>query len=299
MKPDRNIFVAFILNLFFSVFEFVGGTMIGSTAIVSDALHDLGDAMSIGFAFLLEKKSSRKPDDTHTLGYGRYSVLGSLVTTLVLVAGSVAVILNGIHRILNPVQIRYTGMIAFAMIGAAVNLVAALITREGDSLNQKAVNLHMLEDVLGWCVVLVGAVIMKFTDLTVLDPLMSIAVALFVLVHALKNLTRVLDLFLGKTPRGVSVEALRTHLREIEGVLGVGKVQMWSMDGNSCCAAVQVKVLGDNRRIRENIRQELLEHGIGSVTVEVFGEDEPYPEEPELQTNKHHRHHHHHQGPLV
>lgn len=292
MKTAKNILIAFVLNLAFSVFEFVGGLAIGSIAVMSDALHDLGDAMSIGVAFFLEKKSGRPADDTHTMGYGRYSVLGGLITTVILLIGSVWVTASAVHRILHPADIHYSGMILFAVIGAAVNLVAATVTREGDSLNQKAVNLHMLEDVLGWCVVLVGAIVMHFTDWAVLDPLMSIAVALFILIHALGNLAQVLDLFLGKTPQGISVKALKNHLGQLDGVLDVGRLQLWSMDGNACSAAVQIKARGDSRQIREQVRQELREHGITAATVELLSEEEPYPETAPVPVMSHHHHHH-------
>ena len=150
MKTERNILIAFILNFAFSIFEFIGGAITGSVAIVSDAVHDIGDAMSIGASYFLEKKSKKQPDETYTYGYARYSVMGGVITTFVLIFGSVAVIYNAILRIVNPVEINYDGMIVFAVVGVVVNLAAAYFTREGDSINQKAVNLHMLEDVLGW-----------------------------------------------------------------------------------------------------------------------------------------------------
>ncbi|MBQ1996312.1 MAG: cation transporter, partial [Clostridia bacterium] len=168
-KTEKNILIAFLLNLTFSVFEFIGGLFTGSVAIISDSIHDLGDALSIGISFFLEKKSSLEPDDKYTYGYMRFSVLGSVITTVILLFGSLAVIYNAINRIISPAEINYDGMIIFAVIGATVNFIAAYFTKEGDSLNQKAVNLHMLEDVLGWVVVLVGAVIMRFTDLYIID----------------------------------------------------------------------------------------------------------------------------------
>ena len=180
MKTERNILIAFLLNLAFSIFEFFGGFFTGSVAIISDAVHDIGDAASIGASYFLEKKSKKQPDEHFTYGYARYSVIGSVITTLILLVGSLLVIYNAVLRIIHPTPINYGGMILFAIIGAAVNLLAALFTREGDSLNQKAVNLHMLEDVLGWLVVLVGAVIMRFTDIAIIDPLMSIGVAVFI-----------------------------------------------------------------------------------------------------------------------
>ena len=298
MKTERNIFIAFILNLAFSVFEFIGGVFTGSVAIISDAIHDIGDAASIGFAFFLEKKSKKQPDENYTYGYGRYSVIGSVLTTLILLFGSVMVIYNAILRIINPVAINYNGMIIFAIVGVCVNFVAALLTRDGDSLNQKAVNLHMLEDVLGWIVVLAGAIVMRFTDFYVIDPLMSIGVAIFILINALKSLKEVLDLFLEKTPHGINVGEITEHIREVEGVLGVHHVHVWSMDGHNNYATMHVVVNGDAHIIKEKIRDELAEHGIRHVTLELEAEGEHCREEQcrvdVASSSGHHHHHHHH-----
>ena len=115
MRTEKNILVAFVLNLLFSIFEFVGGIFTGSVAIISDAIHDIGDALSIGISYFLEKKSKKQPDDVYTYGYARYSVIGSVITTLILLFGSVMVIYNAILRIINPVPINYNGMILFAV----------------------------------------------------------------------------------------------------------------------------------------------------------------------------------------
>lgn len=180
MKTERNIFIAFILNLAFSIFEFFGGIITGSVAIMSDAVHDIGDAASIGVSYLLEKKGEK------------YSIIGAFITTITLLLGSVVTICNAIGRLIDPAQINYDGMIVFAIVGVCVNLCAAIVTREGDSLNQKAVNLHMLEDVLGWIVVLIGAVVMRFTDITLLDPIMSIGVSSFIFINAVRNLKEII-----------------------------------------------------------------------------------------------------------
>ena len=180
MKTERNILIAFILNLAFSIFEFVGGIITGSVAIMSDAVHDIGDAASIGVSYLLEKKGEK------------YSLIGAFITTLTLLIGSCVTIYNAIGRLIDPTQINYDGMIVFAIVGVCVNLCAAYFTREGDSLNQKAVNLHMLEDVLGWIVVLVGAIVIRFTDFALLDPIMSIGVSAFILINAIRNLKEII-----------------------------------------------------------------------------------------------------------
>ena len=296
MKTEKNILTAFILNLFFSVFEFAGGIITGSVAILSDAVHDLGDAASIGISYFLERVSKKQPDEKYTYGYARYSVIGGLITTLILLFGSAAVIYNAIERIISPSEINYDGMIIFALVGAAVNFVAAMLTRDGDSLNQRAVNLHMLEDVLGWIVVLVGAIVMRFTDLAIIDPIMSICVAVFIIVNAVKNLKEILDLFLEKTPADICTDELKHHLIEIDGVTDVHHIHVWSMDGQSNYATMHVVSDGNAHEVKEKIREELREHGIHHATLELESEGEHCHEitcHTEIKSPSGHHHHHH------
>jgi cobalt-zinc-cadmium efflux system protein len=259
MKTERNILVAFLLNLLFSIFEFFGGIFTGSVAIISDAVHDIGDAASIGISFFLERKSKKRPDEHYTYGYARYSVLGSIITTFILLFGSVAVIYNAVARLIRPTEINYDGMIIFAIVGVIVNFAAALFTREGDSLNQKAVNLHMLEDVLGWAVVLIGAIVMRFTDIAIIDPLMSIVVSLFILINAVKGLKEATDVFLEKTPYGIDTHEITEHLCKLDGVLDVHHVHIWSMDGSGHCATLHAVISknSDAHELKEKIREEL------------------------------------------
>lgn len=294
MKTQKNILVAFILNLVFSLFEFLGGLLTGSVAIVSDAIHDIGDAASIGFSFFLEKKSRKQPDEKYTYGYLRYSVIGGLITTVILLVGSVGVIYNAVLRILEPRDINYNGMIIFAVVGALVNFLAAFFTRDGDSINQKAVNLHMLEDVLGWIVVLLGAVVMRFTDFKLIDPLMSIGVAVFIMVNAYKNLKDILVVFLEKTPDSVDIAEIKAHLLGIDGVLGVHHIHVRSIDGINTYATMHIVAKGDNHRIKEIVRQELKAHGICHATLELEDENEHCQEEHCRIEVKHHEGHHHH-----
>lgn len=296
MKTQRNIFIAFILNLSFSIFEFVGGMITGSVAIASDAVHDLGDAASIGVSYFMEKKSKKQPDEAYTYGYARYSVLGGFITTLVLLLGSLAMIYNGICRILDPIQIDYNKMILFAVVGVCVNLSAAFFTREKGSLNQKAVNLHMLEDVFAWILVLIGAVVMRFTDFYLLDPILSIGISLFILVHAFRNMKEIMDLFLQKTPHNVSVAEIKSHLEEIDGVLDVHHIHLWSLDGMNPCATMHIVTDGTPAEIKRKIREELGEHGIEHVTLELESSGEECGEKVcrVVHTHRGHCHHHHH-----
>ena len=296
MKTEKNILFAFILNLGFSIFEFFGGFFTNSVAILSDSIHDMGDALSIGISFFLEKKSKKKPDNKYTYGYVRYSVLGGLITTVILSVGSILVIYNAIGRIINPVEVNYKGMIIFAIVGVVMNFIAAYLTKEGDSINQKSVNLHMLEDVLGWVVVLIGAIIMNFTDIRIIDPIMSICVALFILINTLKNLKQILDLFLEKTPKDIDIEHIKKHLQEIEGVDDIHHIHIWSIDGYNNYATMHIVTKSnDIKKIKHEIREELEEHGICHAILET--EDEVCNDvncNPNLHVEEGHHHHHHH-----
>ena len=297
MKTERNILIAFILNITFSILEFIGGIFTGSVSIISDAIHDIGDAASIGLSLVLEKISKKQPDSNYSYGYLRYSVLGGFITTVILLFGSVAVIFNAIHRILNPAPIKYNGMIIFAIIGVIVNFIAALVTREGENINQKAVNLHMLEDVLGWVVVLIGALVMKFTDFVIIDPIMSIIVALFILINSFKTLNEVLSLFLEKTPNNIDLEEIKHHLLNIEGICDVHHIHIWSMDGINNYATMHIVTSEDTHKIKHLVREELMEHGISHATLELEAQGEHCHEidcHTESNTASHHHHHHHH-----
>lgn len=294
MKTEKNILIAFILNLLFSIIEFIGGTLTNSVAIISDSIHDIGDSLSIGISYFLEKKSKRKPDNKYTYGYKRYSLLGSIIINIILLIGTIIVIYSSINRLINPVKVNYDGMLIISIIGVVVNFLATYFTRDGDSLNQKSVNLHMLEDVLGWLVVLIGSIIMKFTDISIIDPILSILVALFILIHVFKNLKMIINLFLEKTPSNIDVSKLKDKLLTIKEVKDVHHVHIWSLDGYNHYATVHVVVDDINDKIKKIIKDELKEMKINHSTIELENLNEKCDEIVcKLDGNSHHHGHHH------
>lgn len=294
MKTEKNILIAFLLNLSFSIFELFGGIITGSIAILSDSVHDIGDAMSIGLSYILEKKSKKKPDNTYTYGYIRYSVIGSIITSTILLTGSIFVIYEAVKRLINPQELNYNGMIIISIIGVIVNTLAAMATKEGDSLNQKSVNLHMLEDVLGWIVVLIGSILIKFTNITYIDSILSIGVALFILRHAARNIKEVLDLFLEKTPKNIDIEEIKHHLKEINGVLDIHHIHVRSIDGYNTFITLHAEVKKYDPEIKKQIKEELSEHGISHSTIELELEDETCENKTcKIEHHEHHHHHHH------
>lgn len=266
MKNDKKILIAFLLNFFFSIFEFFGGIITGSVAIFSDALHDLGDSVSIGASYFLERKSLRPADKKYTFGYARFSPLGAIFTTIILLFGSIFVAYNAILRLISPSPINYDKMIVFAIVGVIINLIATVFTKDSHShnhshhehehehehghcheenndrsINRRAVNLHMLEDVLGWLCVLVGAVVMKFTNFWFLDPILSILIAVFIFINAIKNGLSLIELFLLKTPKKISVSHLEREISKINGVLAVLDIKVLPLDENKVFVALKIK----------------------------------------------------------
>lgn len=294
MKTERNILIAFILNIIFSIIELLGGIFTGSIAILSDSLHDFGDALSIGISYFLEKKSMKEPNQKYTYGYIRFSVAGSIISTTILLVGSIFVIYESIRRIINPIEINYTGMLFISVLGVIINLFATFFTKEGDSLNQKAVNLHMLEDVLGWVIVLIGSIIMKFTSIAILDPILSILVSIFILFHTCKYMKKILDIFLEKTPENINIDDLKNHLLKIEGVIGVHHIHVRSIDGYNNFATLHIKVKEYDPEIKYKVKEELEEHNIGHSTIELELETEGCNDEKCKIENTNENHHHHH-----
>ena len=269
MKTEKNILIAFLLNFSFAIFEFFGGMITGSVAIMSDAVHDAGDALSIGVSWWCERKSKQKEDNVYTYGYARYSIVGSVIITVILLIGSITVLISSTKRLFSPVAINYDGMIVFGIVGVILNAAAAFFTKEGDSVNQRAVNLHMLEDVLGWIVVLIGAIVMKFTDISLIDPIMSIAVTIFVAFQAVEHLKEALEIFLEKVPHDIHVEELKEHMMNIDGVQDVHHIHIWTMDGLNNYATLHIVTNEHPQEIKKKIREVLAEHNICHVTIEV------------------------------
>ena len=226
-----DIRVAFFLNLGFTIVEIIGGLWTNSAAIVADALHDLGDSLSLGLAWFLERYSNKGRDATFSYGYRRFSLLGALVNAIVLVTGSVFVLATAMPRILHPEPVNAAGMLGFAVAGIVVNGLAVLRVKKGKSLNAQVVTWHLLEDVLGWVAVLVVSIVMLFVDWYILDPTLSILITVYVLYNVVRNLRKTLVLFLQGVPSTIDMKQVEQRLQAIEGILSTHHTHLWSLDG--------------------------------------------------------------------
>ena len=303
-KSSKNIFLAFILNLIFSIIEFVGGIFTNSISIISDSIHDLGDAISIAVSWILEKKSEKKPDTKYTFGYARYSVLGALITSTVLLLGSVVMVYNAVPRILNPVQVNYDGMIIFGILGVLINGTGAVITSRSNRLNEKSVSLHMFEDVLGWVAVFIASILMKIFDLPIIDPILSIFITLYILWHVVKNYKSIFAVFLQKAPDNVEFEKLKEKLiQENNFIKEIHHTHVWSLDGVNTYISLHVVMPNDVTvediiKTKKYIKHEAEHYSIFHTIIEIEFENEICEDkECNVEINgellKSHHHHNH------
>ena len=269
-----NIKVAFFLNLAFTLIEIVGGLLTNSIAILSDALHDLGDSLSLGMAWFLDRFSQREGSARYSYGRRRFSLLGALLNSVVLIGGGLFVLSEAVPRLLDPDIPHAPGMIAMAALGVTVNGVAALRLKRDSSLNSRVVAWHLLEDVLGWAAVLIVGIVLLFADIPILDPILSILITLYVLFNAIRNLRETVELFLQAAPPSISVPEIDARLRGLPGVRSTHHTHVWSLDGEHHVLSTHVVLAGDPSRqellaAKRRCREALGEWEFSHVTVEL------------------------------
>ena len=273
-NQEGNIKIAFFLNLGFTILEFFGGLYVNSVAIISDALHDLGDSISLGLSWYLDHKSKKGANRKFTFGYTRFSLLGALINSLVLIAGSIFVINEAVARIITPEHTDAQGMLIFAIIGVIVNGYAAWKVSHGKTLNEKVISWHLLEDVLGWAAVLIVSIVLIFQDIHYLDPALSILITGYVLWNVIKRLKETLYVFLQGSPDDVSVEELETKFLKKDFINQTKHVHLWSLDGESHVFTAHLILEGVSEyseiiRVKKEIREILKPYNFSHSTIEV------------------------------
>ncbi|OEH92765.1 cation diffusion facilitator family transporter [Bacillus solimangrovi] len=274
-----NIKVAFLLNFSFTIIEFIGGLLTNSMAIMSDALHDLGDSLSLGLSWYFQNLSKKEGNNTFSFGYRRFSLLAALINSIILLLGSMFILKEAIPRIWSPEETNATGMALLAVLGILVNGAAVFKLKSGHSMNERVVTLHLLEDVLGWVAVLIVSIMLYFTDWYFLDPLLSVMISVYILTNVFRNLKQTMMIFLEAVPSEVSLPKIKKRIEQIQGVISTHHTHFWSMDGEH--HALSTHVVVDNKaskeeiiKIKDQIRQLQGDFHLSHLTIDVEYEDE-------------------------
>ncbi|MFT4994817.1 MAG: cobalt-zinc-cadmium efflux system protein, partial [Paraglaciecola sp.] len=276
---------AFALNVGFTIIEFIGGWLTNSTAIMADAVHDLGDSLAIASAWILNKVGSKQADRYFSYGYKRLSLFGALINGVVLIVGCVWVLFEALPRLFAPQMPVAEGMFVLAIVGVVVNGYAAYKLSEGESLNERVLNWHLIEDVMGWVAVLLVSIVLMFVNWPILDPILSIGFTLFILFNVFKTLRETLSLFLQAVPDQKVQWAIRKDLLNIKQIADLHHLHFWSLDGehhvltahlllNAMLPAEQLIVLKDE------ISRSLKKYDLAHTTIEFEFPEETCRDKP-------------------
>ena len=270
MKSSRNMTIAFLLNFSFAIIEFIFGLLFNSSAILADAIHDTGDALAIGLSTLFEKISTKKEDREYTLGYKRYSLLGALLTSVILLVGSTLVIVENVSKLFAPEKVNYDGMLVLGIVAIVVNIAASRVVSHGHSHNESILSLHFLEDILGWLAVVGVSIILRFTDWYFLDPLLSLVIAGFILSKALPKFWENIQIFLDHVPSDVDLSQLYQEIAVLENVRAITQLNVWTTDGSEKYSMLHICLENPNllAETQAVLRQKLLAYGIAKVTIQ-------------------------------
>lgn len=272
-KTPENIKIAFLLNLAFSIVEAIGGILTNSISIISDSLHNLGDSITIGINYIFEKKSKKLPNKEYSYGYLRYTMLGSLIASFILLVGSVVIIYNVVPRLIKPLSVNYDAMIIFGIFGLLINLYATIkIMRSKEK--DKKINTHMIEDTVIWLFILTGSICIKVFDLVIIDPILSLLIAVYILYQVYKYMKNIYNIFMEKVPKNVKIDEIKKNIESNENIDNVHHIHIWSMDGvnNYMTAHIHLnKVLNEEEIIntKNDVKTKLKEDKINHITLEV------------------------------
>lgn len=272
-RSAAGLRLAFFINLAFTGVEVIGGWWTGSIAVLTDALHDAGDCLVLGTAWYLQRVALKGRDAHYSYGYGRYSMLGGWLTSVVLIVGALVMLWVSVPELWAERTPDTVGMMGIAVFGLIMNGLAAWKLHGGGTLNERGAYLHLLEDVLGWAAVLVGGALMYFTGWSFVDPLLSIGISLFILFNAVGTFRRGTGVLMQEVPPDIDLNAARERLLAIPHVSDLHDQHTWTLDGSFNVHTVHIVVADVGHQealaIKSRARDELNAIGIHHATIEL------------------------------
>lgn len=252
---SRRLAIALALTSTFLTAEVVAGFMFNSLALLSDAAHMFTDAAALAIALAAIKIGARKPDDRRTFGYRRFEILAAAFNAILLFGVAIYVLVEGIQRLRAPEAVESTGMLVVATLGLVINLISLRLLSAGKdkSLNVKGAYLEVWADMLGSVGVIVAALVIRFTGWQWVDPIVAIAIGLWVLPRTWVLLRDSTNILLESAPREMVVADVRKAMLETAGVTGVHDLHVWVTGADQASASAHV-VLADGADA-EDVRQ--------------------------------------------
>ncbi len=260
----KRLLFSMVLNLIIPAAQIAGGVVAGSVALISDAVHNLGDFTALLVAYLANKAGKRAPSLRHTFGLKRMEVFAAVINAALLGASGVYIAVEAIDRFARPTTVA-TGLVALlALVGIAGNGLSAWLLHKdsGHSLNARGAFLHMLGDLMTSVAVLVGALLMRFVKLPWLDPALSLAIVAYIVFNCLGLLKEAVHVLMNGTPRGLDLKLVKSAVEAVPGVKGIHYLHAWSMGDDSmaltCHVVVPDQLVSGTEALARTIHKKLL-----------------------------------------
>lgn len=247
IKHEKPLWIAFGLTAVFLVAEVIGGLVTNSLALLSDAAHMATDVIALAISLFAVRLSRRRPDAKRTYGYARLEAIGAMINGVLLFVVAFYILWEAVGRFREPPEVASTGMLVIAALGLLVNLISMRLLKagSGQSLNVKGAYLEVWADMLGSVGVILGAVIIKITGWTVVDPIIAVLIGLWVLPRTWTLLREAGQVLMQGVPQGVDMVALRTALAEVSGVTEIHDLHIWALGSKEPVLTAHL-VVGDS-----------------------------------------------------
>lgn len=259
----QGLLIALGITLFMMIAEIIGGVMSNSLALLSDAGHMLTDTLALALSFFAMKFADMPATEKKTFGFYRLEILAALLNGVVLVLISIYIIYEAYHRILDPPPVQGTLMLVVATIGLIVNIIGALslMKHRESSLNIRSAYLHIIGDTISSVGVIIGGIVIYFTGWYLIDPVLSILIALGIIAGSWSLLAESVNILLESAPSHINIAAVTAEIAAVKGVRDAYHVHVWTITSGVYAMSAHVVVddmpVSGSRELLENIRQRL------------------------------------------
>lgn len=272
-EATKNLSFALALNLIFNIIVILGGIFTNSVAILTDAIHDLGDTLAIIIAWVMQKISQKKGNEKFTYGYKRFSVLGAVITSTIVICACSVVLYEAIGRIISPEVSSPEGMLIVAILGIIFKGLSVYTLHKGKTFNEKSILIHLTGDVIEWIIILILSIILFLNNYPLLDPIASILISIWIIYNLAKNLYKSLKVILQGAPDDFNIKEFKKEIQKIDGVKGISDLHIWTIDGLSHILTLKIMVSRETdlltlSHIKYHINEIAIKYEIYDSTVE-------------------------------
>jgi cobalt-zinc-cadmium efflux system protein len=266
-----------LLNFSISLVQVAGGIISNSLSLISDAIHNLGDTSAIFIAFLAGKHADKKPDARKTFGYKRTEILAALFNAVVLIAICIFLFVEAYERFRNPQAIKGGIMLSVAVFGLIANLISVLVLQKEKSynLNIRAAYLHLLGDTLSSVAVIAGGIAILVWQIYWLDPLVTVAVGVYIIYHTWDVVRQTVDILMQATPRHIDIQEIKQSLEALPQVENIHHLHIWQMDDEHIHLEAHLNIsqdlsLSKAQTVRHDVETLLKDKfGISHITLQI------------------------------